>query len=784
MKSFFTSLLFSLLASFSFGQTITDIVVGSPDHNILETAVIAAELNDDLAGPGNFTLFAPTDAAFSALPPGFLNDLLMDPTGDLAQILLYHVLDSEVMSMDLTDGQTATTLQGKDVMVTINGNGVFINDAMVTVADIDATNGVVHVIDAVLLPPLPSVVEIIVDSPDHEILETAVIAAELADDLSGDGPFTVFAPTDAAFAALPAGTIDALLMDPTGDLANILLYHVLGAEVMSTDLSDGQMATTLQGKDITVTINGNGVFINDAQVTVADIEASNGVVHVIDAVLLPPLPSVVEIIVDSPDHEILETAVIAAELADDLSGDGPFTVFAPTDAAFAALPAGTIDALLMDPTGDLANILLYHVLGAEVMSTDLSDGQMATTLQGKDITVTINGNGVFINDAQVTVADIEASNGVVHVIDAVLLPPLPTVVEIIVDSPDHDTLEAAVIAAELDDDLSGDGPFTVFAPTDAAFAALPAGTIDALLMDPTGDLANILLYHVLGAEVMSTDLSDGQMAMTLQGKDVTVTINGNGVFINDAQVTVADIEASNGVVHVIDAVLLPPLPTVVEIIVDSPDHDTLEAAVIAAELDDDLSGDGPFTVFAPTDAAFAALPAGTLDALLMDPTGDLANILLYHVLGAKVMSSDLSDGQTAMTLQGSDVTVTINGSDVFINDAQVTVADIEASNGVVHVIDAVMLPPTSTRDLSAAANNIEIMPNPTTNYLNFSFPSTLDVEKTIQLYDLNGKLIDSTVETGLFLTWYLNNDNLNGMYLINIVTDNEIYFEKVLINNN
>jgi hypothetical protein len=119
-------------------------------------------------------------------------------------------------------------------------------------------------------------------------LETAVIAAGLADDLSGAGPFTVFAPTDAAFAALPAGTIDALLADPTGDLANILLYHVLGASVKSTDLSDGQTATTLLGKDITVTINANGVFINNAKVTVADIMADNGVVHVIDAVLLPP----------------------------------------------------------------------------------------------------------------------------------------------------------------------------------------------------------------------------------------------------------------------------------------------------------------------------------------------------------------------------------------------------------------------------------------------------------------------------------------------------------------
>ena len=136
-----------------------------------------------------------------------------------------------------------------------------------------------------------SVVDVIVNSPDHNTLEVAVIAAELADDLSGPGPFTVFAPTDAAFAALPAGVVDSLLVDPTGDLAQILLYHVVSGTALSTSLTDGQTITTLQGEDITVTIDTNGVMINNAMVVVADILADNGVVHVIDAVLIPQLPS-------------------------------------------------------------------------------------------------------------------------------------------------------------------------------------------------------------------------------------------------------------------------------------------------------------------------------------------------------------------------------------------------------------------------------------------------------------------------------------------------------------
>jgi uncharacterized surface protein with fasciclin (FAS1) repeats len=256
---------------------------------------------------------------------------------------------------------------------------------------------------------------------------------------------------------------------------------------------------------------------------------------------------------------------------------------------------------------------------------------MIMTLNGAEVTVSIMDGKVYINDAMVTVADIEAGNGVVHVINAVLLPPAPmpeTVVDIIVNSDVHNTLEAAVIAAELADDLSGEGPFTVFAPTDDAFAALPEGTVEALLEDPTGDLAQILLYHVAGAKKhLQETYMMVQMIMTLNGAEVTVSIMDGKVYINDAMVTVADIEAGNGVVHVINAVLLPPVPmpeTVVDIIVNSDVHNTLEAAVIAAELADDLSGEGPFTVFAPTDDAFAALPEGTVEALLEDPTGALS----------------------------------------------------------------------------------------------------------------------------------------------------------------
>ena len=417
-----------------------------------------------------------------------------------------------------------------------------------------------------------------------------------------------------------------------------------------------------------------------------------------------PSNTVVDIVVNSPVHNLLEAAVIEADLAGALSGEGPFTVFAPTDDAFLAL-AGALEATAEDLLAlpELADILLYHVVGGTALSSDLADGLTIATLNGAEVTVTINDEGIFINDAQVTVADIVADNGVVHVIDAVLIPPTPepqpaTVVEIVVNSPVHNLLEAAVIEADLAGALSEEGPFTVFAPTDDAFLAL-AGALDATAEDLLAlpELADILLYHVVGGTALSSDLADGQTIATLNGAEVTVTINDEGIFINDAQVTVADIVADNGVVHVIDAVLIPPVPTntVVDVIVNSDVHNLLEAAVIEADLAGALSGEGPFTVFAPTDDAFLAL-AGALGATAEDLLAlpELADILLYHVVGGTALSSDLADGQTIATLNGAEVTVSIecDGS-ILINDAQVVLADIVADNGVVHVIDAVLTPP-------------------------------------------------------------------------------------------
>jgi uncharacterized surface protein with fasciclin (FAS1) repeats len=267
------------------------------------------------------------------------------------------------------------------------------------------------------------------------------------------------------------------------------------------------------------------------------------------------------------------------------------------------------------------------------------------------------------------------------------------------------TLVTAVEAAGLVETLKGEGPFTVFAPTDDAFAALPAGTLDELLNDPTGQLSQILLYHVVPGKVMAADVADGLEAATAQGANVTFSAKDGAVMINDATIVTTDIEASNGVIHVIDAVILPPaeaaaeepaaeMADIVDTAVAAGNFTTLVAAVEAAGLVETLKGEGPFTVFAPSDEAFAALPAGTLDTLLQDPQGQLSQILLYHVVPGKVMAADVAglDGQTAETAGGKLLNIKLDGDQVMINDALVVTADIATANGVIHVIDKVLVP--------------------------------------------------------------------------------------------
>jgi transforming growth factor-beta-induced protein len=264
-----------------------------------------------------------------------------------------------------------------------------------------------------------------------------------------------------------------------------------------------------------------------------------------------------------------------------------------------------------------------------------------------------------------------------------------------VEAGNFKTLAAALQAAGLVETLQGKGPFTVFAPTDEAFAKLPAGTVESLLKpENKPKLIAILTYHVVAGKVMAADVVKLKGAATVNGQRVDIKVDGGKVTIDQAQVVTTDIACTNGVIHVLDQVVLPSFDNIPATAAKAGKFSTLLAAAKAAGLVEALSGDQPLTVFAPTDEAFRQLPAGTVESLLKpENKGKLAAILKYHVVAGRVFSGDLLAKKEAKTLQGGVLKAEVKNGAALVNGAAILAADLDASNGVIHVIDTVLLPP-------------------------------------------------------------------------------------------
>ena len=385
-------------------------------------ALNAAGLADTLNGSGPFTVFAPTDAAFEEA-----NDTLAGiDEANLTDLLLYHVVAGDVMSMQLESGMTLNTLQGDDLTVIINETGTFINDAMVVQADIDSTNGVIHAIDSVLQPR--NVVETIDNQSDLSMLADLLDRANLTDALNGTGPFTVFAPSNEAFEMANQTMLQELTEgNNTENLTQLLTYHVVPGRIVLNETTENQTLTTLQGQKLVLKNNDTGFYVNDAMISESNLIATNGVVHVIDEVLETP-ESIAQIVKENENFSSLEAALEAAGLMETLNGSGPFTVFAPTDDAFDEIDPALLDWLLTQDTDTLSQILRYHVVAGEVYSWQLEDNTTLNTLEGSPLNVTVMNTTdgqtmIMVGNATILISDIVASNGVIHVIDAVLLPP-------------------------------------------------------------------------------------------------------------------------------------------------------------------------------------------------------------------------------------------------------------------------------------------------------------------------------------------------------------------------
>ncbi len=579
------------------GTTIADFVASNEDYSSLAAALEAAGLTATLDGETEYTVFAPNNAAFSTFlsDNGFAN--LSDvPVDVLTKILLNHVVIGVNTSSDFSTGYITSLSVGdsapENLSLFINtSSGVVVNGtSTVTQADILADNGVIHAVNAVI--GIPNVTTQAFANPEFSILVDALIAASdsninYVELLSGNAasPFTVFAPTNSAFSSLLAVLGLSSLNDIPQDLLQIVLnYHVIaGANVRAEDLTNGQTATTFQGESITFDLTGGAKIIDatgtPSNIIVTNVQTNNGVVHAIDKVLLPQEaidivdPTITGLAMMTPDLSLLAEALQITGLAAVLNDrNAEFTVFAPTNAAFETFLDG---ASLNDiPVSALTQVILNHALTGIALSTDLTTSYtttLATFNNTEDnLSLYINtDSGVTLNGvSSVATADILAANGVVHIVDAVI--DLPTVVTFAVADPTFSSLVAALTRPDQPDYVgtlttavgTSPAPFTVFAPTNAAFSDLLVELGLGSLGDiPGPTLTATLNMHVIAeANVRAEDLVTGPVT-TLGG---VVNIDAGNATITDANgrvsnIIVVNVQAANGVVHAIDKVILPEL---------------------------------------------------------------------------------------------------------------------------------------------------------------------------------------------------------------------------------
>jgi len=686
---------------------VVEVAKSSRNTTALVEALGSAELVDTLTGPGPFTVFAPTNAAFEAYLAKMamtFDELQADKEG-LAQLLKKHVVPSGIMVADAERGVPSTTLAREELNLTKTGSDLYVDGVLVSRADLQSGNGVVHTVEAVLeLAPTPTLVEL-ATAQGFTHLVSAVAKAGLTPELNGMTKYTLFAPRNDAFeiAAFALGDGDFADFLDRPDLREILEYHMVAGEMDGSGLANSTFAS-VHGADL---MFDDAMMMGWTTVTRTDLRATNGLMHVVNEVMLPP--SLMDVLTGDTTLKVLAAALSAANLTEMFGwpnqGGAMYTVFAPTDAAFQALIDGDDsiadeDALLAMP--NLPEILKYHVVPGKVMAADLTSVSPLDTLHPvAQLTVAGRPDQPTVDGAGLAAEDIIAGSGVIHKMDVVLMPVAMTVVEVAAEE-GLTHFVSALDAANLTDLLNGTDQYTVFAPNNAAFeaAATNLGEDNLAGVLARADISEIMKYHLAYGKMMTDDFVTGEI-MSEQWTTIEVKADGAEVLVNNLEIFDANAKAVNGVVHTLGEVMLP--PSLVDVLSADDDLSVLVTALMAANLTEMFewanTGGALYTVVAPTNSAFQALINREADiadseALLAMP--NLAEILKYHVVPMKVTVADLDGGQIATLHPTARITVAAVEGGGSVDGEMFTAMNIAAGNGVIHKIERVLMPVTMT----------------------------------------------------------------------------------------
>uniref|UniRef100_A0A1A8RFD6 Transforming growth factor-beta-induced protein ig-h3 n=1 Tax=Nothobranchius rachovii TaxID=451742 RepID=A0A1A8RFD6_9TELE len=519
--------------------------------------------------------------------------------------------------------------------------------------------------------------------------------ANLREEIEGPGSFTFFAPSNEAWAALPAEILDALVSNVNIELLNALHYHMVNSRLTSEELKHGSSFPSMyQDSQVHIHHYSNGIVtVNCARLIKPDQHSTNGIVHVIDRVITAVSNDMQTVIDIDDDLETLRTAFAAAGLTTLLESEGQYTIFAPTNDAFQKIPQETLSRILGDPLA-LKDLLNYHILKQLHCAESIVSGTSMETLQGTSLEVGCDGDQMTLNGkAIVTKKDHLGTNGVIHYINELLIPDSAKTLLELAEGSSVSTVTKLFVDAGLSSHLTGSEALTMLAPLNDAFKA------GSMTMTP--NMRKLMANHILKEQLSSKSLYHGQELETLGGLRLRVFVYRNNLCIENACIAANDRTGRFASMFTVDKVLTPPMGTVMDVLKADERFSLLVGAIQTAGMTELLNQQGSLTFFAPTNEAFSTLPQAELNSLLRSPS-ELSGVLKYHLGEGMLVSGGIGSYTRLKPLQGEKLDLGVRNLTIYINKVPVVDADLMATNGVVHAVNSIIKPQPLKIDLEQA----------------------------------------------------------------------------------
>ncbi|XP_024050418.1 periostin-like isoform X11 [Terrapene carolina triunguis] len=511
-----------------------------------------SKLREEIEGRGSFTFFSPSNDAWELLDREIHSNLVDNVNIELYNALHNHMVNKRMLTKDLKNGLTLVSMYNdQQLLINHYPNGVVtVNCARIIHGNQIATNGVVHVIDRVLTPVGNTIQEFLEAEDDLSSLRAAAITSGVLDTLGKPGHYTLFAPTNEAFEKLPRGVLERIMGDKVASEA-LMKFHILNTLQCSEAIMGGAVYETLEGSTIEVGCDGESLTVNGVKmINRKDIVTSNGVIHLIDHVLIPnSAKQVIELASDQQTTFIDLLAQLG--LVSSLRPEGQYTLLAPLNGAFSD------DTLRMDQRL-LKLIMQNHILKVKIGLSELYNGQKVETLGGKRLRIFVYRTAVCIENSCMVRGSKEGRNGVIHIFRQIIKPAEKSLREVLKNDKRFSIFLNLVKEADLDDVLSQPGEWTLFVPTNEAFKGLTDEEKEILRRDKNA-LRTILLYHLTKGIYIGSGFEPGvtNILKTIQGSKLYLKTVNDTVLVNELKSKESDLMATNGVIHVIDQLLYP-----------------------------------------------------------------------------------------------------------------------------------------------------------------------------------------------------------------------------------